>query len=102
MPSSLHGEPEWTVQPGQLVGSETPGLSLPQADPGDTLTILNFVIERDRIPSQVQSLRQSFQLLSSRGIDQFRGIQGESGAEKLLPTGHSIQLPAEQGSQRCG
>ena len=76
VPASLHGKPKWTVEPGQLVGSKPPGLSLPQADPGDTLTILNFVIERDRIPFQMHSLRQSFQPLPGRRIDQFRGIQG--------------------------
>lgn len=102
MPASLHGETKWSVEPGQLVGPKAPGLSLPQADPRDALTILNFVIERDRIPFQVHSLGQSFQPLPGGRIDQIPWVQDESGAEKLLPTGRSIQLAAEQGSHRFG
>jgi hypothetical protein len=100
--ASLHGEPKWTVEPGQLVGPKTPGLPLPEADPGDALTVLDFIVERDRIAFQVHSLGQGFQPLSGKCIDQLRGIQDESGTEKLLPTGHSIQLAAEQGSERSG
>jgi hypothetical protein len=55
--AALHCKAEGPVQPGQLVGPKTAGLSLPKADPGDALSVLDLVIEWDRIALEVYSLR---------------------------------------------
>ena len=100
--TTLDREAERPVQRRDLVGSKSPGLTLAQPDPGDTLSIDDLVVERHRIAAQAETGRQRFETLADVTLDQQGRIEHDPGVQELLPAVHGLELRSDPLAQRAG
>jgi hypothetical protein len=88
----LNGEAYRSVEDGDLVGPEPPGLPLPQAHPGHRHSVLELVVHGGSVAPDPDHAGEGIQALPG-GVDhQLRGIQDETGALEFLPTGYLPEL----------
>jgi hypothetical protein len=99
----LHCKPEWSIQPGEIVRSQALGLSLTQAEPGHSSTILDLIVERHGISFDMDPTGQLLQGFADGGIDQLSRVQCNTGSQKFVPAVYLLELspyPTPQSARR--
>ena len=99
VPSPLHGKAQRPIQSRELVRTQPLGLAFPQPDPGDPLSVLDLIIERNGVASYVQTPRQRLQPLARTRIHQLRRLEHDAGPEELIPAADPLELASDQGPQ---
>lgn len=90
----LDGEPQGAVEPGQFVDPKSFGLAFSQPHTGHGHSVLDLIIQRHCIPSQVQPCRKRLQLLARVRIHQLGSVEGDPGVVEVVPASRPIELAA--------
>ena len=76
---SLHRKAKRSIQARQIIGPKTFGLAFPETEPRHAFAILDLIVERDRISSNVRPAREALQPLldgkETSRVDRIYSIQ---------------------------
>lgn len=75
MGATLDCESQGTIERWELVRSQPLGLTFPETHPGHPYPAFDFVIERHRVPPEVQPGWQCLQPCSRLVVYQLRGVE---------------------------
>jgi hypothetical protein len=95
MSAALDGKLEGTIESRDLIYAQALGLTLTEPHPRNRLPVLDFIIERYGITSDVKTAWQCFQPLTSRGIEQLVRVKGKPGALEISPAPYRFQLRSD-------
>ena len=92
MAAALNNKHQWAIEPGEFIGAETLGLALSQPDPGNTLSVADFVVDGNSVAPEMDPTGQFTESFAGRSIDQLVQVQRDAGSEKILPTSNRFEL----------
>jgi hypothetical protein len=102
VPSALDGESQRPVEPGQLIDAKSASLAFAQPYPSNRHSILDLILQRHRVPPQMNPPGQRLQLRAGGNIYQFGRIEHDAGMDKVFPACHPIELTPDSSAQGIG
>ena len=91
-PPANHGESNRAVQLGNIPFQQLVRLPLPEPQPDHRHSVINGIVQRHGITPDSNHRGQLKERLPHVLMHQINRIQQEPGLEKILPTGHLLQL----------